>query len=104
MLRKLITLTAALTLALSTGCGNQMHDICSASTQCEGGNDRDVNACVAIADGAEQVAMAYDCGDAYNKFVDCIETTSSCNTKHYTNTCDQERNALAACEKAASGK
>ena len=104
MYNHLTKLTAALGLMLLTACGSSYGDRCAASVQCSGGNDKDVDACVATLNGTEQVAAAYDCSDAYFKFTDCVDKTGTCDNKHYRTTCDGEAAALATCENAASGQ
>ena len=91
-------------LTLLTACGSSYGDRCAASVQCRGGNDRDVDACIAGSDGNEQVAAAYDCTDAYFKLEDCIDRTVTCRDKHFESNCKGESDALNACEKAASGQ
>jgi hypothetical protein len=96
-------LIAALGLTF-TACGNTYGDLCASSVQCEGGNDNDVNACIAVLNGSEEEAAAYGCSDAYSKRLDCVEKTSNCSKTHFDNNCNAESDALQACEKAASGK
>lgn len=104
MLKHFVRMTASLGLLLLTACGSSYGDRCAAQIQCSGGNDRDVDACVATLNGAEQVAAAYDCSDAYFKYTDCVDKTSTCDNKHYKNGCDGEAVALKTCTDAASGQ
>jgi hypothetical protein len=104
MLKHFIMTTASLGLLLLTACGNSYGDRCAAAIQCSGGNDRDVDACIAKADGAENVAAAYDCSDAYFKLVDCVDNTSTCRDKHFENNCKDQSDALNTCVDAASGQ
>ncbi len=109
MYKPFIVLIATLGLALNAGCGSQATDICLAEADCVGGNDADVDACIAVQDGASNYAAAYDCGEAYAKLIDCIETTSVCNTddksKHrYINSCGEQSKALNSCAEAASAR
>jgi hypothetical protein len=104
MYKPFTALIAVLGLTLLTACGSGVEgDICAASIQCEGGNDKDVNACIGTANGAEQQAAAYDCSDAYTKLVDCVSKTGICKSTHYNTSCGAESTALFSCEKAASG-
>ncbi len=103
MYKALIVLAAALGLTL-TACGTSYNDLCASAIQCEGGNDADVSACVAVAHGAEDEAAAYDCSDAYFKHLDCVEKTSTCSKTHFDENCNAERDALRSCEQAASGR
>lgn len=104
MHNRFIKLTAALGLLLLAGCGSSYGARCDSAVQCGGGNDRDVDACIAALNGAEQVAAAYDCGDAYFKLSDCVERTSTCNDKRFQANCKDESEALNKCEDAASGQ
>ena len=103
MYKAFIVLAAALGLTL-TACGTSYGDICASAIQCEGGNDADVNACVAVANGAEDAAAAYDCADAYFKQLDCVEKTSTCSKGDFNSNCNSERDALRSCEQAASDR
>jgi len=103
MYKPFTALIAALGLTLLTACGTSYGDLCASAVQCQGGNDADVNACVAVAKGTEREAAAYDCSDAYFKRLDCIEKTSTCSKTHFDDNCNSESDALRACENAASG-
>lgn len=86
-------------------CSSTYTDLCEKQKGCEGGNDKDVDACVAQARGAEEIAAAYDCLDAYDKQVDCLAAKAVCrNGKLDESPCKAEEEAVEACEKAASGK
>lgn len=93
-------------LALSlANCSSRFRDNCQAEADCEGGNDADVDACVDAAKGEEDVADAYDCGDAFGKWADCRENKGTCvNGKYSPVDCSAQRSALSSCEEAASGK
>ena len=101
--RTLPVVLAVASLALA-GCGSKFKTYCENKSQCSGGNDKDINACVAEAEGGKDVASAYDCSDPFNKVVDCYDSTGHCKSGVYTVDCDSEQTALAACEKAASAK
>lgn len=104
MYKPFTMLIAALGLTLTAGCGSSYGDLCAAAIQCEGGNDQDVDACIANSNGAEDVAAAYDCGDAYFKLSECIDKTNTCDNKHFRASCNDEASALNKCEEAASGQ
>jgi hypothetical protein len=104
MFKPSILLAAVMGLTLLTACGSSYGERCAAAVQCHGGNDRDVDACVAETDGAEQVAAAYDCSDAFFKLADCVDNTATCRDKHFEASCNSESDALRSCEKAASGQ
>jgi len=61
------------------GCGPDIRAICEAQMKCEGGNDLDLEACVA----AEKVDADYyddiSCGSEYDAYFTCIEPYLKCN-------------------------
>jgi hypothetical protein len=103
MYKPFIVLIATLGLALNAGCGaGQTGDICAARIQCEGGNDRDVDACISRRHGDEQAAAVYDCSEAYFKYLDCVSASSTCSDNKYKDNCDEQKKSLNSCEEAAS--
>jgi len=104
MFKPFIKLTAALGLTLLTACGSSYGDRCDTAVQCSGGNDKDVDACIAALNGAQDVAAAYDCQDAYFKHSDCVDRSGTCNDKRFETSCKDEADALNKCENAASGQ
>ena len=91
-------------LTLLTACGSSYGERCAAAVQCSGGNDRDIDACIAVVNAAEEVAAAYDCSDAYFKHADCIDRTATCSDKKFESNCKGESDSLRTCENAASGQ
>jgi hypothetical protein len=104
MYKPFTVLIAALGLTLLTACGSSYGERCDMAVQCSGGNDRDVDACVVVADANEEVAAAYDCLDAYFKLDDCIESSGVCTDKRFETNCKDQGEALKKCEEAASGR
>ena len=102
-----LVLSVGLVLAVAAmavpGCGSSLSDQCQQQIQCEGGNDADVDACIGVADGAEEVAAAYSCDDAYSKVVDCYTSTGHCKQGHWSTDCSHQEASLGACEEAARG-
>ena len=86
------------------GCTSRARSFCDSKIQCEGGNDADVEACVIGVESSEDVAAAYDCGSAFDKAADCVETAGRCDAGKYKSSCDAEDDALEACIKAASDR
>ena len=103
---RLSTLGALLALSIaSVGCHSTYYSYCESRQQCEGGNDKDIDACVQSAQGEEDVASAYDCSDAFDKYVDCFKAKGSCKNGNYDlSGCSSEAQAYSSCKKAASGK
>lgn len=95
-----------LALAL-TNCSSTYRDYCQSQIDCEGGNDKDVDACVDTIKGLEDSAGAYDCGDQFDDYWDCFESKAVCKDKSFSSSddaCKDKGNALTSCIKAASGK
>ena len=71
--------TAALSLCLTLGgCGPDVEGYCQERADCVGGNDKDVDACVAYVDTGEELADTRGCGPEYSDYVDCVVEASSC--------------------------
>ena len=86
-------------------CSGTFSDLCEREKTCEGGNDADVDACVERIRGGEDIASAYDCGDPFDKLIDCLDSKASCvNGKINDDGCKAEEDALESCQKAASGR
>jgi hypothetical protein len=94
----------ALCLLALTACTGVYADLCEREAQCRGGNDADIDACVARAEGEEDAASAYDCSDPYDKVVDCLDRTGNCDDKDFESSCNDEYEALSNCEDAASAR
>lgn len=89
-------------LFLLAACGSKFHDYCTQRAQCVGGNDKDIQACIATAEGAQNEASAYGCSDAANKLADCLNNKATCHANAFTADCNNEEQALSSCECAAS--
>ncbi len=102
----LVTLAAALLVGgASVGCHSTYKDYCEQKQQCEGGNDKDIDACIEEARAQEDVASAYDCTDAYDKYADCYKVKGACkNGKFDLSACSAEGTAYFTCNNAASGR
>jgi hypothetical protein len=72
-----IGLIAMLGLAACGG-GGAAADLCQASAQCVGGNEKDEAACNAIFDGAAAAAAEYGCSDQYEALLACKTAKSKC--------------------------
>lgn len=72
------------------GCGHDIQGMCEAQIACEGGNDLDVDACVAT---NEIDADYYDdigCADEYDAYYACAEPISKCNEFQIAPTCSTD--------------
>lgn len=87
--------------AVGIGCDSYA-DICEQEIQCIGGNDADIDACIAGIEGEEEVAAAYDCTDAWDKYVDCIAEKIDCDDGNLDLGCSDEGESYSDCKSAAS--
>ncbi len=89
-------------------CSSTYADACQSSIDCEGGNDKDVDACIAEARGAENRAEAYDCGDQFEAVADCTKESGTCKEEEGRKSfsagdaCKAKNEALSACVNAAT--
>jgi hypothetical protein len=98
-------LRAAVRLGLAgVVCGlvacNPYGDLCKAQMDCEGGNDKDVDACVANWNATSDAASLWDCDEWFDAYVDCVEQSSYCENRNYgvhDHSCDAEEEDLGAC-------
>ncbi|HEY4121348.1 MAG TPA: hypothetical protein VGM56_25960 [Byssovorax sp.] len=93
----------AFAVLIAPGCTSAVGDACQSAVNCEGGNDDDVQACIGEADGAAEVASAYNCDDAYSKLVDCLTSSGHCDKGNWKTNCDKQDESVGACEQAAMG-
>jgi hypothetical protein len=98
---KLVLMAVALTALAS--CGSRFSDYCEAQAQCVGGNDADIDACIASSEGEADVAAAYDCSDAFDRVVDCLDT-ARCEDGDFDVNCGDEIKAYGSCADAASAR
>ncbi len=97
------TLVGLALVLTSMGCSGLHSDICEQTIQCEGGNDADIDACVAQLDGEEDVAAAYDCGDPWDKYIECVGDKIDCNDGNIDiGSCGDEYESYANCKDGAS--
>lgn len=96
-----------------TQCTSSTRKVCEAERDCTGGNDKDLDACIAASKATEEAAEEYGCGSAFDDFADCLEGSSKCvETKLGSGTiksldtsaCASQSNTYRACVKAASGR
>jgi hypothetical protein len=93
----------ALLAITSLGCSAREKSICDKLITCEGGNDKDKDACVDSWIQNTQIYEAYKCGDAYSKYLDCVEASSICSSGKLKNdSCSAQSQAAITCINAAS--
>ena len=88
---------------LLAGCGGPDHQgICEKIEDCRdpSGNDKDVAACVAQLDYAEDISSDQGCGDEYDVYFEGVEQAASCKNHNFgvdKNECEAEANAFNRC-------
>ena len=76
---RLVSCALAATLA---GCGGPDHEaLCEQQQDCIGGNDKDLEACIATYDYVEDMSSEVGCGDEYDAFFECRESKLECETQ-----------------------
>jgi hypothetical protein len=65
-------------VAFAPGCGPAIQELCEEQESCLGGNDADIDACVASYDGARDNAYDIGCGDEYDLLINCISPQYEC--------------------------
>jgi hypothetical protein len=61
------------------GCGPNIRAMCEAEIACEGGNDLDIDACVAVEEVDADYLDEIGCSAEYNAYFACIEPYLKCN-------------------------
>ena len=69
------------------GCGPDIQKTCEEQIKCQGGNDRDVDACVAVSEVAIDLYDDIGCGDEYDDYMACIEPLAECKSTQTGQTC-----------------
>ncbi|MDI1436742.1 MULTISPECIES: hypothetical protein [Polyangium] len=78
-----------LVLVLGTGCGPDIAGTCEAQEACFGGNDADIDACIASYEGARDTAHGIGCGDEFDTLAACTEPLLQCTSNPSGGTCTQ---------------
>jgi hypothetical protein len=112
MIRKtLVNAVFLLAMASAAGC-SRAQVVCDLICECEHCSDEDeIKTCAALST-REDVADAYDCGDAWSTYTLCVEEQGTCDEKdaRYSTVddnanedrCRDEQDAVSACIDAAS--
>lgn len=100
----ILCLPALALLALGgMGCGGREKTLCDKFITCEGGNDKDRNACVDRWIEQAQVSDAYKCSDSWNKYLECMDASAICQSGRLrSDSCSSQSQAWIACLNAAS--
>ncbi len=91
--------TLALALAgLATAC-SRFSSLCEDEMACRGGNDADVDACIAQAETSEALAENRGCEDAFDELLACAEDDAQCTSGNNFNIGDSCLSELADFER-----
>jgi len=66
------------TLLVLFGCSSRFADLCEQAANCEGGGDDDIDACIASAEGEEEIASIRGCEREFDAYYDCVENNATC--------------------------
>ena len=105
-IRHVISMLSLGLLFVSVSCSGKAGDFCDKSKDCNGGNDKDRDACVATVNALSDVADDYDCGDQFDNYFDCVTDNSICKDGKLEadDACKSQGVAYITCQAAASGK
>jgi len=84
--RSILSALGVVALVATTHCDSRYATYCDNVRDCEGGNYRDVDACIERQRALDEISSAYECDDEWDAFADCLETI----------TCNKERAELDA--------
>lgn len=71
----------ALFSVAALGCGPDFQSMCEEQEACRGGNDKDVEACVAYQEGYAAFMDDIGCADEFEAFLACVEPLLECQTQ-----------------------
>lgn len=101
--RALVVL-GVLALSAMTHCNSRYAKYCENDRSCEGGNDRDVDACIEQQRALEEVSAAYDCEDQWDAFATCLETLACLDKRLDARPCETQSKTWVDCTRNASGR
>lgn len=77
------------------GCGPDIRAQCEAEVQCKSGNDKDIEACVAVKDELQDFLADIGCDDEYEALFECTEPLQQCNSVPTGDTCMTDEDCSA---------
>lgn len=83
-----------------TGCSGSLGGYCFDAAECEGGNERDEEACNLAFEETQDLAEVQNCTSEFDSWFECIEESSRCNDDRYQadeGTCGNEWEQLDRC-------
>jgi hypothetical protein len=94
-----LSLGLALVAIPAAGCGPDISGTCQAQEACIGGNELDVDACIAATDGEREAAFDIGCGSEFDLLADCLAPKLECTTVMTGQNCmaDADCNGAGVC-------
>jgi len=85
--------------AFATGCGPDIAAICEAQEACYGGNDADIDACIAVSEGQREASHDIGCGAEFDTLVACREPLLECSSQDTGQPCmaNADCNGVGVC-------
>jgi hypothetical protein len=103
-MRRLPEILALLLGALAfgvSGCGPDIQTICELTEDCVGGNEQDIEACVAYYDYQAEIASIEGCTSEYDELFACAEEVADCQSQDTGFPCMEDKdctdNDLTSC-------
>lgn len=78
------------------GCGPDIEEICVQTQDCIGGNEADIDACIAVFSYQAERADIEGCNDEYDAYFECAEVVARCRSEDTGVPCNDDD----ACRKA----
>jgi hypothetical protein len=79
--KNLLFVGLALAAFGAVGCGPDIAGICEQQEACIGGNEADIDACIASAEGQRDAAVDIGCGSEFDVFVECNASLLECSSQ-----------------------
>ena len=76
----------------AAACGPDFEAYCDEREACLGGNEADIEACVAYYDGASDAASDLGCSDEFDEYFECASGASECRTQSTGMPCTTDEN------------
>jgi len=98
-MRRLLEIPALLlgSLALGiSGCGPDITALCEATEDCVGGNEQDIEACVAYYDFQAEIADIEGCDTELNELLACSEELADCQDEETSFSCMEDKECQEA--------
>jgi len=97
--RYLLFMSFAALASFAAGCGPDLASVCEQQEACLGGNEADVDACIAAAEGQYDADGDIGCADEFDVLFECINPKLQCLSQGTGQQCmaDADCNGTAVC-------